>query len=280
MQINRRTLRTVLYVAVPFPLCPNELKNSRPALQSTSSCLQRWSLWRARSIPELAPDQEQVVVAGPCQWSRPLQGESTIWVCRITSSPDRVAGLDIMTSRIEARIATLFVLACIVSCVAGTLEDGLPRPANFADAPTISYGAEPKLTNDAGAPADCAWYGFSNLLYPESTTSVCQTTLRTALTNETANPATELHPYVYYTLVRLIDPATNESYCYQGCFKWDSAMSPVYAPGPSYFRGPAPAPMYLDGPVMAPMYYGPSMAPLSDSPYTSPGGAPAMSPGN
>lgn len=181
-------------------------------------------------------------------------------------------------STMTSTLATLLVCACIVTFVSASLEDGFPRPANFADEPTTSYGPDPVLT-DSGISVSCDWYGFSNTLYANEITSTCQTILRRALTNSTANPASVLKPYVYYTLMRLIDPATNESYCYQGCFKLDFATPPVSAPPPSYVRGPALAPMLE--PVMAPIYFdGPAVAPVGESPYESPYGAPAMSPGN
>lgn len=159
----------------------------------------------------------------------------------------------------------LLVCACIVAGVAASLEDGLPRPANFPDEPSVRYGPVPQLTEN-GMPVACEWYGFSNTLYEEPITSACQTSLRSALTNETVNPPNALQPFVYYTLMRLIDPATNESYCYQGCFQWEISTGAGPAPAP-YFRGPAMAPLSYDGPAMAP---------YSESPYT----APTMSPGN
>ncbi|KAG0581492.1 hypothetical protein KC19_4G256600 [Ceratodon purpureus] len=176
---------------------------------------------------------------------------------------------------------TLLVLSCIAAGVAATLEDGIPRPNHFADAPTTSYGPYPELVNDDGSNADCDWYGFANLLYPGTAGLSCLDEMRAALTNATENPPSTLKPFLYYTLRRMIDPANNESYCYQGCFNLGffgaPASSPSYAPGP-YVSEPISAPIY--SPIPSPYSYeGPAMAPVVvDSPYSSPQGSPALAP--
>ena len=135
-----------------------------------------------------------------------------------------------MASRGDAVLAFLVIALCGLSRVSATLEDGIPRPANFPDLPTATYDNTPVLTGVNGLPSDCIWYGFANELYASSTGASCLTALRKALTNATVNPPSTMHPYVYYTLKRLMIASSNSSYCYQGCFNLGSATSPVPAP--------------------------------------------------
>jgi hypothetical protein len=168
---------------------------------------------------------------------------------------------------------TVVLLSCIAVGVAASLEDGLPRPDHFADAPTTAYGPYPELPDEV----DCDWYGFANELYPASKGLECLDEMRVALTNATENPASSLQPYLYYTLRRMIDPANNQSYCYQGCF--DLGLSGAPASSPAY----APAP-YVQGPGTSPPIYPPAPPPVAlppvvaDAPYYSPEGSPALAP--
>lgn len=170
----------------------------------------------------------------------------------------------------------LLLLGCIAGGVAGGLEDGFPRPLHFADAPTTSYGPYPELRDASMVVADCDWYGFGNVLFSNAQVRWCLEGMRAALTNATENPPSSLRPFMYYTLSRMIDPANNESYCYQGCFKLDAlsgdpASSPGLAP-PPYVRGSSLAPLSSPGssPAMAPI--------VADSPSSSSEGSPALSP--
>lgn len=164
------------------------------------------------------------------------------------------------------REAIVFVIvSCIVASVAGSDEDGLPRPINFPDAPTTSYGPEPEIKYPDGSLVDCTWYGFANELYDATIGETCLEDLRAALTNATENLA--LEPFVYYFASGPTDSdqETKEPYCYEGCFNMNVGALPPDSGAlpPSYFDGPAPAPDCIRGPSLAP-YYWPGAPPAAD----------------
>lgn len=173
----------------------------------------------------------------------------------------------------RAAFVAFLVISCVVLSVSATQQDGLPRPKGYPDQPTVTYDATPLLTGSNGLPADCIWYGFANEIFPATTTSSCLSVLRLALTNATVNPPSKLKPYTYYTVNRLIDPATNESYCYEGCF--DLANSPAPSPGvapvpaPSSSLSPEPSvasPTPLSSPSPTPGLSGPASVPVQSPP--------------
>jgi hypothetical protein len=162
--------------------------------------------------------------------------------------------------------------------VSATLQDGLPRPKDFLDQPTVTYDATPQLTDSNGLPADCIWYGFANEIFNATTTLSCLLVLRLALMNATVNPPSSMKPYVYYTLQRLVDKATNESYCYEGCF--DLGNSPAPSPGVVSAPAPlvsAPAPVTAPSSSLSPVPSVASPTPLGSTPLSSPSPAPGLS---
>jgi hypothetical protein len=170
----------------------------------------------------------------------------------------------------------LLILGCVVSGVLCSVEDGLPRPENFPDEPTTTYGPTPQLTGSNGLPSDCQWYGWANSLYDAASGTTCLDILRKALTNATVNPPSSLEPFKYYTIKRLIDPATNQSYCYEGCFilTQSPAQSPLGDSLPPFASPPEPltdAPSPL-GDSLAPTPLGDGLppAPLGDALPPSP----------
>lgn len=166
----------------------------------------------------------------------------------------------------------LLVLGCVVSGVVCSVEDGLPRPPNFPDAPTATYDSTPALTDSAGAPVACQWYGWANTLYDATTGTTCLDVLRKALTNATVNPPATLQPYKYYTIKRLIDATNNQSYCYQGCFNLGNSAAPAAAP--SLGNPVAPPPALSSPPAVTPSVD----APPPTSSFTPAGSPPAPEP--
>ena len=170
-------------------------------------------------------------------------------------------------------LAFLLIGFCVMSRVFGSLQDGLPRPPNFPDLPTVTYDDTPQLDDANGDPVTCTWYGFANENYEANTGSDCLTVLREALTNATVNPPANLQPYTYYTLKRLIDPATNQSVCYEGCFILGASV-PGAAPTP--LTAASPSPLASSAPLGSPPVVAPSVpAPGPIIPASTPSESPA-----
>nr|PNR62969.1 hypothetical protein PHYPA_001394 [Physcomitrium patens]PNR62970.1 hypothetical protein PHYPA_001395 [Physcomitrium patens] len=129
-------------------------------------------------------------------------------------------------------LALCLVVGCIIVGISAQRSpDGLPRPENTRFSPDYPFGPTPTVYNNVtGAVIDCDWYGWENILYPTSSVR-CTYLLRAFLTNATLFPPSKREAYVYYYHSKLSDPATEEPYCYQGCFKLSaSSSSPPSAP--------------------------------------------------
>lgn len=135
-------------------------------------------------------------------------------------------------------IVVLVVVTCLVTAVAGTLQDGLPRPTNIVDEPFKSHGPLPEAKYPNGTVANCKWYGFRNTMYSERIVTACVNELRTALADSSLELI--LEPFAYYYLAGDVgaDPATDERYCYEGCFDIDSGShnSPAPSPGGNFLE--------------------------------------------